>query len=83
MGQFYYETDAHVVAGMKPMEAIVAATSDSARSCWVDEEVGSLDPGKQADLLVVDGDPSMDIMALKNVVDVFQAGNVVDRGNFV
>ena len=83
MGQFYYETDAHVAAGMKPMEAIVAATRDSAKSCWVDEEVGSLEPGKLADLLVVDGDPSTDIMALRNVVEVFQAGNVVDRGNLV
>jgi imidazolonepropionase-like amidohydrolase len=83
MGQFYYETEAHVAAGMRPMEAIVAATSDSARSCWVDGEVGSLDPGKRADLLVVDGDPSLDITALRNVVDVFQGGGVVDRGNLV
>ena len=83
MGQFYYEVAAHVAAGMAPMEAIVAATSDSAKSCWVDDEVGSLEPDKRADVLVVEGDPSKDILALKNVVDVFQAGTVVDRANHV
>ena len=83
MGQFYNEVDAQVDAGMTPMEAIVSATSDSARSCWVDGEVGTLEEGKQADVLVVDGDPSQDIAALKDVVDVFQDGTLVDRGNYV
>ena len=82
MGRFQSEIDAHVASGMTPMEAIVAATSDSARSCWADETVGSLEPGKQADLLVVDGDPSQDIAALWNVVDVFQNGALVDRGSY-
>ena len=81
MGAFQHEMDAHVVAGMSPVEAIVAATLDSARSCRVDEEVGSLEPGKQGDVLVVEGDPSKDIKALWNVVDVFQGGDLVDRGS--
>ncbi len=38
---------------MTPMEAIVSATSDSARSCWWQDQVGSLEPGKEADVLVV------------------------------
>ena len=83
LGGFQYEIEAHVEAGMSPMEAIVSATRDSARSCWIDDEVGTIEAGKQADLLVVDGDPSADVGALWNVVDVFQAGEVVDRGNFV
>ena len=41
--------------------------------------VGRLEAGKQADLLVVDGDPSQDVKALRNVVDVFKGGSVVDR----
>jgi imidazolonepropionase-like amidohydrolase len=65
------------------MEAITSATRDSARSCWIDDEVGTLEPGKQADVLVVDGDPSTDINALFDVADVFQAGELVDRGNYV
>ena len=82
MGGFQYEIEAHVDVGMTPMAAILSATSDSARSCWTDDEMGSLEPGKKADVLVVDGDPSTDIEALRNLVDVFQDGILVDRGNY-
>ena len=58
MGGFQHEVALHVEAGMSPMEAIVSATSDSARSCWMDHEVGTLEPGKRGDILVVEGDPS-------------------------
>lgn len=77
MGQFHYEVTAHVDAGMTPMEALVAATSDAARSCMVDGEVGSLEVGKQGDVLVVDGDPTKDITAIKNVAAVFKGGQRV------
>ena len=83
MGAFQDEVEAHVQVGMSPMEAIVSATGDSARSCWIGDEVGTLEPGKRADVLIVDGDPSEDISALKNVVDVFQGGRLVDRDNNV
>ena len=68
---------------MPPMEAIISGTSDSAKSCHVDGQTGTLENGKQADLLVVDGDPSQNIMALKDVADVYLNGILVDRGNFV
>ena len=83
MGFFQGELEAHVEAGMPPMEAIVGATRGSARSCWIDDEVGTLEAGKQADVLVVDGDPSQGITALRSVADVFLAGARVDRGNYV
>ena len=83
MGRFQAEVDAHVGIGMSPIEAIVSATKDSARSCWTDETVGTLEPGKQGDVLVVDGDPSQDVNALWNVADVFLGGELVDRGNLV
>ena len=83
MGSFYDEVDAQVAAGMTPMEAIISGTSDSAKSCHIDDQTGTLEEGKQADLLVVDGDPSQNIMALKNVADVFLNGILVDRGNLV
>ena len=68
---------------MSPMEAIVSATSDSAKSCRIDDTVGTLAAGKAADVLIVDGDPSKDIKALRNVSDVFLGGGRVDRGNYV
>jgi len=77
MGQFHYEVEAHVDAGMAPMEALVAATSDAARSCMVDGEVGTLEVGKQGDVLVVDGDPTKDITAIRNVAAVFKGGQRV------
>ena len=79
MGGFQREIEDHARAGASPMEAIVSATRDSARSCWIDDQVGRLEPGKQADILVVDGDPSRDVSALSRVVDVFQRGTLVDR----
>jgi len=83
MGNFQGELEAHVMAGMKPMEAIVAGTLDSAKSCWTDKSVGSLEAGKEADVLVVDGDPSKNISDLHKVVDVFLKGAKVDRKNYV
>ena len=80
MGQFQREVEAHVGAGMSPMEAITSATGDSARSCQRDATVGTLEPGKQADVLVVDGDPTANIDDLSRVADVFQDGQRVDRG---
>ena len=83
MGGFQHEIGAHVRGGMSPMEAMVSATGDAARSCWISNTVGTLETGMQADLLVVDGDPSSDVSALWDVVDVFQAGDRVDRGGNV
>ena len=79
MGDFQTEIEAHAMAGMSNMQAIVSATRDAARSCWVDDSVGTLEAGKQGDVLVVNGNPDQDINALRNVADVYLAGNRVDR----
>lgn len=81
MGMFQYEIDAFVSGGMSASEAIIAATSSSAKSCWIDDITGTLEIGKQGDLLVVDGNPSKDIKTLWNVVEVFQNGNRVSRNS--
>ena len=83
MGDFQTEIESHVLAGMSNMEAIVSATRDSAMSCHVNDTVGTLEVGKQADVLVVDDDPTRDIADLRQVRDVFLAGSKVDRHNFV
>jgi len=43
--------------GMKPEEALVATTSSAAELLGVDGELGTIEPGKRADLVLVDGDP--------------------------
>ncbi|MBV9544500.1 MAG: amidohydrolase family protein, partial [Chloroflexi bacterium] len=60
-----------------PMDALVAATREAARLLRIDQKVGTLEPGKLADLLVVDGNPVDDIACLqRHVRAVIQAGVV-------
>jgi imidazolonepropionase-like amidohydrolase len=53
-----------VEAGLRPLEAIVAATSTAARACRLEEKLGTIEPGKAADLLVIEGDPLEDVRVL-------------------
>ena len=59
------ELDMLADAGMTPMQAIVAGTREAAACCGLDGDVGTLEAGKLADLIVVDGDPLRDITALQ------------------
>ncbi|MBI2887286.1 MAG: amidohydrolase family protein [Chloroflexi bacterium] len=54
-----------VEAGMSPMDAIVASTKTAAACIGLGQDLGTLEPGKWADLLVVDGDPLADISILQ------------------
>src|SRR5260370_22581740 len=51
--------------GLSPQEAIRVATLDSARLLKLDDRIGSLDEGKNADLVVVDGNPIDDVAVLR------------------
>jgi len=66
--------------GLPAMEAIKAATSRAARLLGVDGEVGTVEVGKRADLLLVAGDPLADLRALEAVAAVVQGGAIVVRG---
>ncbi len=59
----------------------MSVTSWAAAALGMDDKVGTLEPGKEADILVVDGDPSVDINDLWKVSDVFFAGTKVARGS--
>jgi imidazolonepropionase-like amidohydrolase len=60
------ELELMVSYGFTPMEAIVAATKTASEVCRLDARVGTLEPGKLADLLVVDGSPLDDISILQD-----------------
>ncbi len=62
--------------GQDPMEAIVSATSLAAASLELEETVGTLAPGFEADVIAVAGDPTADIGALEHVVLVMRGGVV-------
>ncbi|MDH7568855.1 MAG: amidohydrolase family protein [Armatimonadota bacterium] len=70
------------VRGMEvsPLAAIEACTRVPAEALGLGEEVGTLTPGHRADVLVVDGDPSRDVGALRRVVMVLRDGEIVFRG---
>jgi imidazolonepropionase-like amidohydrolase len=82
-GQNAMELQLLVEAGMSPMEAIVASTKTAAECLEMEKEVGTLEPGKLADLLVVAGDPLKDITLLQqreNLALIMKGGEpVVDR----
>jgi len=50
-----------VEAGMTPMQSIVASTRDAARLLAMDDQIGTLEVGRRADLLLLDGNPLADI----------------------
>jgi imidazolonepropionase-like amidohydrolase len=64
--------------GMTPERALTAATRDAARAIGLDETNGSLDVGRRADLLVVDGNPLSDLAALGKVRAVYLQGRAVN-----
>ena len=66
-----------VEAGLTPMQAIVASTSDAARCMEVDADLGSLEIGKWADFLVLGANPLDDIANTHSLETVYIAGNQV------
>jgi imidazolonepropionase-like amidohydrolase len=65
-----------VQAGEDPMDAMVAAQSRAAGSLNMQNEIGSIAPGMQADIIALDGDPLKDITAVRRVVFVMKGGKV-------
>ena len=72
-----YEIEMMSKAGMTPMQIILASTRNAAQVVGLTDEIGALQPGKQADVLVVAGNPLEDLSALKNVQWVLHAGQVI------
>jgi imidazolonepropionase-like amidohydrolase len=66
---------------ISPLEAITCATKTSAECLGMEEEIGTLEAGKSADVIVVNGDPSEDITRLHDVNTIISQGTLVKRGN--
>ncbi|MHC5023694.1 MAG: metal-dependent hydrolase family protein [Planctomycetota bacterium] len=66
-------------AGMSPADAITSATINAADLCDLSDEIGTLEPGKAADLIAVPGDPLQDAAILLDVTFVMKAGRVHKR----
>lgn len=76
-GLYFDEVERFVKNGCSPMEAIVSATRHGAEALGYQRTLGTVEEGKLADLLMIDGDPLADIRDLRNVVAVIQEGRVI------
>jgi Tol biopolymer transport system component len=77
-GSLHWEMEALVRAGLAPVDALRAATIEAARVLGAEDEIGAIDVGKWADLILLDADPLEDIRNTRMIWKVIQDGRVVD-----
>ena len=70
------EAQYYVEAGMTPLQALRSATIETARLLEAEDEIGTLEAGKYADIVAVDRNPTQDIKALRNILLVMKGGKV-------
>jgi imidazolonepropionase-like amidohydrolase len=75
------EAETYVQAGMTPLQALRAATTQPAKMLGMEADVGSLTPGKYADIVVIDADPLKNIGALRTIDLVMKGGKLVYRAS--
>ncbi|MBJ7438081.1 MAG: PD40 domain-containing protein [Sphingopyxis sp.] len=75
---YHYEMEAHALGGMKPMAILHAATAGSAETIGRLADMGTLEPGKYADLVIFDADPLVDIRNSRTVKLVMRGGHLFD-----
>jgi imidazolonepropionase-like amidohydrolase len=73
-GDLVAELLALTQAGLPPAEALAAATLGGARLVGLEGEIGTIEPGKRADFIILAGDPRHDLTALRRIRAVVQAG---------
>jgi imidazolonepropionase-like amidohydrolase len=72
----YAEMEAMQASGMSPMQIIVASTATASRAIGLDKQLGTIDKGKDADLVIVGGDPSLDVANFRKIRYVVRSGVV-------
>jgi imidazolonepropionase-like amidohydrolase len=73
------EMELFLAARLTPMEVIEASTRHAAFVCGHGDSLGTLEPGKLADIIIVDGDPLTDLAAMDNVIAVIKGGELAHR----
>jgi len=70
------ELQLRVQAGLPPYDALAAATVTAARLLRLDAEIGTVEPGKRADLVILGADPLQDVQAARRVHSVMKDGRL-------
>ena len=81
LGNTVNETECLVMAGYSAMQGVLSVTIEAAKALDMDGIVGSLEPGKKADVIVVDGSPDENILDLWKIDEVFFNGERIERGS--
>src|SRR5215207_567062 len=76
----HHELELLVEAGIPPLEVIKIATRNGAHALGIEEDVGTIVPGKQADMMILSDNPMDDISNTKKIEAVISDGQFVDRG---
>ena len=75
----HIELEQLVAAGLPPLEAIHAGSGNAARILGAEKDLGTIEVGKWADLVVLDADPLADIRNTRRIWQVVKYGQVIDR----
>jgi imidazolonepropionase-like amidohydrolase len=75
-----WEIELLVECGLSPMEALVAATRHGAEVIGAQEELGTLEPGKRGDMLILDANPLEDVRNIRAIHTVILGGKPYERG---
>jgi imidazolonepropionase-like amidohydrolase len=75
----HLELEELVAAGLSTADAIRAGTASAARIVGVEDELGSIEVGKRADLVILDANPLADIRNTRRIRAVIQGGRTIDR----
>lgn len=73
-----FEIEMMISAGMTPMQIILAGTQNAAITVGLEDQIGTLEAGKLADILVVGGDPLLDLQALTEIQLVIHNGTIIE-----
>jgi imidazolonepropionase-like amidohydrolase len=76
-GHMDYCFDLMVAAGLTPMQALKSATSVAAAACGVGNQVGTIQAGKRADIVILGASPLDDVRAVSDVLAVYKDGDLV------
>ena len=79
----HLELEYMVKAGMTPMQAILSATKMGARFLGRDSTIGTIEPGKQADLAILVSDPLQDILSSRSVWKILKQGTMYDHEELI